>query len=136
MGRRPDTVDQRSTGPGFSSATGGGRERIGESRYPRNPWLRNPQAAGPAPETEAAETEAAEAAEAAGADEARDSDAATGAAASRPCTACRGTGQVISNLGGEPHSVTCPWCDGGRVFLPGHDAQAARREAAEPSKQD
>jgi len=40
------------------------------------------------------------------------------------CTACRGTGSVISNLGGEPHQLACPWCDGGGVVLPGHDAQA------------
>ena len=44
-----------------------------------------------------------------------------------PCAPCRGSGQVISNLGGSPSQVTCPWCDGGGVFIPGHDAQAARR---------
>jgi DnaJ-class molecular chaperone len=49
------------------------------------------------------------------------------AAAPRECTACRGTGQVISNLGGSPHQVTCPWCEGTGRFIPGHDAQAARR---------
>jgi hypothetical protein len=37
---------------------------------------------------------------------------------------CRGTGKVISNLGGEPSTVTCPWCDGGGVRVPGSDAQA------------
>jgi DnaJ-class molecular chaperone len=42
------------------------------------------------------------------------------------CHACRGTGQVISGLGGTPHTVTCPWCDGTGRFVPGHDAQAAR----------
>ncbi len=47
-----------------------------------------------------------------------------------PCAPCRGTGHVISNLGGEATDVTCPWCDGGGVKLPGHDAQAARRAAA------
>jgi DnaJ-class molecular chaperone len=41
-----------------------------------------------------------------------------------PCSACRGTGQVISRLGGEDHSVTCPWCEGGGKRIPGHDAQA------------
>jgi DnaJ-class molecular chaperone len=51
-------------------------------------------------------------------------------AASLPCAPCRGTGQVISNLGGEPSTVTCPWCEGGGMQLPGHDAQHARREAA------
>ncbi len=49
-----------------------------------------------------------------------------------PCAPCRGTGQVISNLGGSPSQVTCPWCEGGGVQLPEHDAQAARvaRETA------
>jgi DnaJ-class molecular chaperone len=44
------------------------------------------------------------------------------------CTACRGTGKVISTLGGSPQQVTCPWCEGTGRFIPGHDAQAARRE--------
>jgi DnaJ-class molecular chaperone len=43
------------------------------------------------------------------------------------CPPCRGTGRVISRLGGEPHEVTCPWCDGTGRRTPGHDAQAARR---------
>ncbi len=38
--------------------------------------------------------------------------------------ACRGSGQVISNLGGTPSTLTCPWCDGGGVRLPDVDAQA------------
>ena len=46
------------------------------------------------------------------------------------CTACRGTGQVISTLGGTPQSVTCPWCEGGGRFIPGHDAQAAKKQPA------
>jgi hypothetical protein len=37
---------------------------------------------------------------------------------------CRGTGRVISNLGGKPQEITCPWCEGGGVRLPGIDAQA------------
>ncbi len=41
------------------------------------------------------------------------------------CTPCRGTGKVTSSLGGEPHEVTCPWCDGTGRFQSGHDAQAA-----------
>jgi DnaJ-class molecular chaperone len=41
------------------------------------------------------------------------------------CTACRGTGEVISGLGGTPHRVPCPWCEGSGRFLPDHDAQAA-----------
>jgi DnaJ-class molecular chaperone len=44
-----------------------------------------------------------------------------------PCSACRGTGKVISNLGGSPSTVTCPWCEGTGTFIQGHDAQAARR---------
>src|SRR4051794_35623885 len=42
-----------------------------------------------------------------------------------PCSACRGTGRVTSNLGGTPHEVACPWCEGGGRRLPEHDAQAA-----------
>jgi hypothetical protein len=38
--------------------------------------------------------------------------------------ACRGSGQVISNLGGAPSKLTCPWCGGGGVRVPGIDAQA------------
>ncbi len=46
------------------------------------------------------------------------------------CTACRGTGRVVSNLGGSPSEVQCPWCEGTGRFIPEHDAQAARRAAA------
>jgi DnaJ-class molecular chaperone len=45
----------------------------------------------------------------------------------RECSACRGTGRVISSLGGTPQPVTCPWCEGSGRRIPGHDAQAARR---------
>jgi hypothetical protein len=38
--------------------------------------------------------------------------------------ACRGSGQVISNLGGTPNTVTCPWCDGSGVRTAEIDAQA------------
>jgi DnaJ-class molecular chaperone len=48
-----------------------------------------------------------------------------------PCSPCRGTGRVISNLGGAPQDVTCPWCEGTGRFTPGHDAQAARRPGAD-----
>ena len=44
------------------------------------------------------------------------------------CTACRGTGTVISGLGGTPTPVTCPWCEGSGVYQREHDAQAAKRE--------
>jgi len=42
----------------------------------------------------------------------------------RECMPCRGSGQVISSLGGTPANVTCPWCGGAGVRVPGTDAQA------------
>jgi DnaJ-class molecular chaperone len=47
----------------------------------------------------------------------------------RECSACRGTGRVVSNLGGAPQDVPCPWCEGTGRFISGHDAQAPHREA-------
>ena len=44
------------------------------------------------------------------------------------CRPCRGTGSVISNLGGTPRTVTCPWCGGSGEFQPGRDAQVAGAE--------
>ena len=44
-----------------------------------------------------------------------------------PCSPCRGTGKVISNLGGSPSEIDCPWCDGTGMFIPEHDAQARHR---------
>jgi len=41
------------------------------------------------------------------------------------CTACRGTGRLLSALGGDAHEVTCPWCGGDGAFQAGRDAQAA-----------
>jgi hypothetical protein len=41
----------------------------------------------------------------------------------RVCMPCHGSGKVISNLGGEPSEVTCPWCRGGGERLTGLDAQ-------------
>jgi len=41
------------------------------------------------------------------------------------CTPCRGTGKLISGLGGDPHEVTCPWCGGTGEFQPGRDGQLA-----------
>ena len=49
--------------------------------------------------------------------------------------ACRGSGQVISNLGGAPNKLSCPWCGGDGVRLADVDAQARWLEnaaAAEP----
>jgi hypothetical protein len=36
---------------------------------------------------------------------------------------------VISNLGGSPSTIDCPWCEGSGVFIPEHDAQAHHRPA-------
>lgn len=38
--------------------------------------------------------------------------------------ACRGSGRVISNLGGTPSTLDCPWCGGSGTRVPGIDAQA------------
>jgi DnaJ-class molecular chaperone len=54
----------------------------------------------------------------------------------RECMPCRGTGQVISNLGGTPSNVACPWCGGGGIRLAEVDAQSRWPQsdgAAEPS---
>jgi DnaJ-class molecular chaperone len=37
---------------------------------------------------------------------------------------CRGSGQVISSLGGAATKVPCPWCEGTGTRVPGIDAQA------------
>jgi DnaJ-class molecular chaperone len=42
----------------------------------------------------------------------------------RECMACGGKGQVISNLGGSPSRVSCPWCGGTGVRPEDVDAQA------------
>ena len=39
------------------------------------------------------------------------------------CRPCRGQGKLISNLGGQTHEVTCPWCEGTGRFKAEHDAQ-------------
>jgi hypothetical protein len=44
------------------------------------------------------------------------------------CTPCRGTGQLVSGLGGNPHTVKCPWCAGSGAFAAGRDAQQAVAE--------
>lgn len=41
------------------------------------------------------------------------------------CHPCRGTGTVISGLGGEQHRIPCPWCGGSGVRDPERDAQQA-----------
>jgi DnaJ-class molecular chaperone len=47
------------------------------------------------------------------------------------CSPCRGSGKVISNLGGEPHDVICPWCGGTGRFAAGRDAQQSSAEQAQ-----
>jgi DnaJ-class molecular chaperone len=59
-----------------------------------------------------------------------DDDATTPEQAPRPCPPCRGTGRIVSRLGGSASTVTCPWCEGTGQVIPGHDAQAARRVGA------
>ena len=46
-----------------------------------------------------------------------------------PCPPCRATGTVLSNLGGSPKQVECPWCGGTGRLKPGTDAQARWRES-------
>ncbi len=55
------------------------------------------------------------------------------ATATGDCLACRGTGQVVSHLGGEEQLVACPWCEGSGLRLVGHDAQARWRASAATS---
>jgi len=50
--------------------------------------------------------------------------------APRECMACRGSGSVISNLGGTPSTVTCPWCRGTGTRIADVDAQASWGEQA------
>jgi DnaJ-class molecular chaperone len=49
------------------------------------------------------------------------------------CMPCRGTGALVSNLGGEAKRVPCPWCEGDGERKPGVDAQGrwlAQEESA------
>jgi hypothetical protein len=43
---------------------------------------------------------------------------------------CRGTGEVVSNLGGSASMVSCPWCGGTGKRVAGIDAQAKWLEPA------
>jgi DnaJ-class molecular chaperone len=44
--------------------------------------------------------------------------------APQECMPCRGTGRVVSNLGGTAAKVTCPWCEGDGIRHHEIDAQA------------
>ncbi len=46
------------------------------------------------------------------------------------CTPCRGTGRLVSGLGGTSHEVTCPWCGGSGRFAPGRNAQDTPAEGS------
>ncbi len=57
----------------------------------------------------------------------------------RECMACRGTGRVISNLGGTSSTVDCPWCAGTGMRSPDIDAQSrwpANEAPAPPEAKD
>ena len=53
----------------------------------------------------------------------------------RECMACRGTGRVISNLGGSPSTVDCPWCNGTGLRPAEVDAQAHWADRPRPEQQ-
>jgi DnaJ-class molecular chaperone len=61
-----------------------------------------------------------------------DEDATTTEPGTRTCPPCRGTGRIVSRLGGSAQTITCPWCEGSGHVIPGHDAQAAKRDARPP----
>lgn len=77
--------------------------RVRLSRVARHPTLISPPVATEPPPTDAPDT----------------------GPAPEPCMACRGTGQVLSHLGGPATKVTCPWCRGGGRRLTDVDAQEA-----------
>jgi DnaJ-class molecular chaperone len=60
---------------------------------------------------------------------ARDENSEATAADHASCRPCRGTGVVISGLGGEQREQPCPWCDGTGTRIPGRDAQEAAAAA-------
>ena len=47
------------------------------------------------------------------------------------CTACRGTGQVISSRGETQTRLECPWCGGTGRRQPGRNAQEFAPERPE-----
>jgi DnaJ-class molecular chaperone len=53
-----------------------------------------------------------------------DEDPVASAHGPRECMPCRGTGKLISALGGESSTVVCPWCGGEGIRVAGIDAQA------------
>ena len=65
-----------------------------------------------------------------------DEDPVAEAHGPRECMPCRGTGKLISNLGGEPSTVVCPWCGGEGVRLGEIDAQAKWLDEAAATPSD
>ena len=61
-----------------------------------------------------------------------DEDATATEPETRACPPCRGTGRIVSRLGGSAQTITCPWCEGSGHVIPGHDAQAAKRSDQPP----
>jgi DnaJ-class molecular chaperone len=59
-------------------------------------------------------------------------DATTTETETRRCPPCRGTGRIVSRLGGSAQTITCPWCEGTGHVIPGHDAQAGKRGGPPP----
>lgn len=51
------------------------------------------------------------------------------------CMPCRGTGKVISRLGGEPSEVPCPWCGGTGVKPEGEVDAQSHAPRVEPSEE-
>jgi DnaJ-class molecular chaperone len=58
------------------------------------------------------------------ADERDDNEVEVAAHGPRECMPCRGTGKLISGLGGEQSTVPCPWCGGEGLRQSGVDAQS------------
>lgn len=56
-------------------------------------------------------------------DEGDGTDPTEASHAPQECMPCRGTGHVISNLGGSASTITCPWCEGDGVRKHDIDAQ-------------
>ncbi len=53
-----------------------------------------------------------------------DGDSTEASHGPQECMPCRGSGRVISNLGGEASKIACPWCLGEGIRQQGIDAQA------------
>jgi DnaJ-class molecular chaperone len=58
-----------------------------------------------------------------------DGDSTEASHGPQECMPCRGSGRVISNLGGKASKITCPWCQGQGTRQMAVDAQARWAEA-------